>query len=307
MVLDKIILLFLLIIIGYIARKSNAVPIDIKIGISKLVLNVTLPLYIISAMQFEFSPSVLKDSGILVLVSFCVYAGVTAFSVLYTKLLKIEGKKKDVFQYVVIFSNVGYMGYPIMAELAGEIGLFYTAIYNLSFNLLTWTLGVYVMTGHRKDIEKQSYKDRIKAGITPTLIAVVLGFMFFLFSIKLPLVVKETFDSIGRTSIPLSMMFIGFILSEVHIKEIFNDWSVILLSFVRLLLTPITVWLILRAIGLEGLTLLIPTVISGMPAAASTAIVASKFDNDYRLASKLIFVTTLLSIFTIPILLKIVY
>ncbi len=192
-----------------------------------------------------------------------------------------------------------------MDAIAGEKGRFYAAIYNLSFNLLTWTLGVYLMSRHKNELNKQPLKDRLIKVINPSLCAVIIGFMFFIFSIKIPSILNETFVSIGNTTTPISMMFIGFILAEIHIKYIFNDWSVLLISFVRLLFTPIIVWLILKGFGFEGLVLTIPVVLSGMPAAANTAIVASRYDNDYRLASKLIFVTTLLSILTIPIILKV--
>ncbi len=304
MVFDKVLLLFLLIVVGYLARKLNFVPKDIKSGISSLVLNVTLPLYILTAMQFEFSPKVLKESGILIIISFSIYAAVTLFSYLYTKVFKIKDMKRDVFQYVVIFSNVGYMGYPVMDAIAGEKGRFYAAIYNLSFNILTWTLGVYLMSRHKNEVEHQALKSRLIHVLNPSLFAVIIGFTFFIFSVKIPGVLNETFVSIGKTTTPISMMFIGFILAEIHIKDIFNDFSVILLSAIRLLVIPVIVFFILKSLGFSDLVLTIPVVLSAMPAAANTAIVANRYDNDYQLASKLIFVTTLLSIFTIPLILK---
>lgn len=303
---NKIILLFLLIVIGYIAKKVKFVSSDIKGHISSLVLNVTLPLYIFTAMQFEFSTDVLKETGQLVLISFIFYGGVTAFSYLYAKGFKLKDMKRDVFQYVIIFSNVGYMGYPIMNELAGEKGRFYAAIYNLSFNVLTWTLGVFIMSRHRNSVDRPPLKDRLLHVFNPNLVAVILGFTCFLFSIKVPVLLLDTFSSVGQVTTPLSMMFIGIILAEIRLQDIVSDFSVLIVSAVRLLIVPILTWLILSAIGVDGLVLTIPVVLSAMPAAANTAIVASRYENDYQLASKLIFVTTLLSILTIPIILKII-
>lgn len=305
MVLDKVVLLFLLIVVGYIAKKMKLVPDNINDSISGIVLNITLPLYIITAMQFEFSINVLKETGILVVLSFAIYAVVTLFSYAYTKVCKIKGQKRDIFQYVVIFSNVGYMGYPVMNAIAGEKGMFYAAIYNLSFNLLTWTLGVHIVSRHKNSDEKKSLKERLSHVLNPSLVAVIIGFILFLFSIKLPTVLNDTFISIGSSTTPLSMMFIGFILSEIHFKELFNDWSVLVVSFIRLLFTPIVAYFILKGLGFKDLVLMVPVILLAMPAAANTAIIASRYENDYKLASKLIFVTTLLSIFTIPVILKI--
>jgi predicted permease len=300
--INKIIMLFLLIIIGYLAKKAKFVSSDIKGHISSLVLNVTLPLYIFTAMQFDFSTDVLKETGQLVVISFIYYLAVTIFSYMYAKGMKLSDMKKDVFQYVIIFSNVGYMGYPIMNEIAGEKGRFYAAIYNLSFNVLTWTLGVYIMSRHESSL-KPSLWDRLKNVMNMNLLAVILGFTCFLFSIEIPELFMDTFTSVGLTTTPLSMMFIGIILAEIHFKDIFNDWSVLLVSAIRLLLIPLVTYGVLKILGFNDLVLAIPVVLSAMPAAANTAIVASRYNNDYQSASKLIFVTTLLSIFTIPIIL----
>lgn len=304
--INKIILLFLLIIIGYIAKKAKFVESEIKSHISSLVLNVTLPLYIFTAMQFDFSRDVLKETGQLVLISFLYYLGVTILSYMYAKGFKLKDMKKDVFQYVIIFSNVGYMGYPIMNEIAGDQGRFYAAIYNLSFNLLTWTLGVYIMSRHQNRLERPSVKDRLKHIFNPSLVAVILGFLCFVTSFKLPAIVMETFTSVGGVTTPLSMMFIGIILAEITFKDMVADWSVLLVSMIRLLMIPLLTWVILSALHFEGLVLTIPVVLSAMPAAANTAIVAARYENDYHMASKLIFMTTLLSIVTIPIILKII-
>jgi len=304
--IGKVVALFLLIIIGYLARKFKGVDPSIKGHISALVLNVTLPLYIFTAMQFEFSKDVLKEAGQLVVISFSFYFVVTLISYGYTKLFKVTGKKRDVYQYVLIFSNVGYMGYPIMYEIAGEKGMFYAAIYNLSFNILTWTLGVYLMTRHQNSERKISTKEKLKNVINPSLIAVILGFTCFMFSISLPDLLIDTFKSVGQVTTPLSMMFIGIILAELHIKDILGDSSMYLVALMRLLVLPILTFLVLNALNVEGLVLTIPVVLSAMPAAANTAIVAQRYDNDYQLASKMIFVTTLSVIVTIPIILKII-
>lgn len=301
---SKIVSLFLLILIGYIAKKVNFVKSDIKGHISSLVLNITLPLYIFTAMQFEFSTDVLKESGLLVLISFVYYAFAFTLANGVTKVFKFKDMKRDIFQYMITFSNVGYMGYPVMYELAGEKGMFYAAIYNLSFNLLTWTLGVYIMSRHRGEEEKQTLKERLKHVINPSLVAVLLGFSCFLFSIQVPELINETFRSIGRVTTPLSMMFIGIILAEIKFKTIFTDWSVFFISAIRLLVLPLVTYLILSSLGFSGLVLMIPVVLSAMPTSANSAIVASKYGNDYTLASKMIFVSTLFCIVTIPLIIK---
>jgi len=303
--LNKVIALFLLIIIGYLAKKFKAVDGSIKGHISRLVLNITLPLYIFTAMQFEFSTEVLKEAGLLVVISFSFYFVVTLLSYGYTSLFKMTGKKRDVYQYVLIFSNVGYMGYPIMYEIAGDKGMFYAAIYNLSFNVLTWTLGVFLMSRHKED-RNLPLKARLAHVINPSLVAVVLGFTCFVTGFRLPDLLIDTFKSVGQVTTPLSMMFIGIILAELHIKDILGDWSMYLVTLMRLIIIPLSTYGVLWILGIRGLVLTIPVVLAAMPAAANTAIVAERYDNDYQLASKMIFITTLTVILTIPIILRVI-
>lgn len=303
---SKIISLFLLILIGYTAKKTRLIKGDIQSALSTLVLNVTLPLYIFTAMQFEFSPDVLVEAGWLVLISIGYYAGAFGIAHLTTKVFRFKDMKRDIFQYMIIFSNVGYMGYPVMYQLAGEKGMFYAAVYNLSFNVLTWTLGVYIMSRHEDQVEKRSIKERLIHVINPSLVAVIIGFIFFLFSIPVPAVLLDTFKNVGAATTPLSMMFIGIILSKISVKTIFSDWGVLLISLIRLLIMPLITYGILSLLGLTHLLLTIPVVLAAMPASANSAIVASRYGNDYQLASKLIFVSTLLCIVTIPIILWVI-
>ncbi len=302
---SKIVSLFLLIMIGYIAKKLNVVKSDIKGHLSTLVLNITLPLYIFTAMQFEFSRDVLKETGILVVISVVYYAVVYLFANGFTKVTKQKDMRRDIFQYMITFSNVGYMGYPIMYELAGEKGMFYAAIYNLSFNVLTWTLGVYIMSRHKSEVEHQSMKERLVHVLNPSLFAVIIGFTCFLFSIKVPIALIDTFKSVGSATTPFSMMFIGIILAEIKVQSIFTDIWVFIVSAIRLIVIPLTTFVILKVLGLNGLLLMIPVVLSAMPTSANSAIIASRYGNDSELASKMIFVSTLFCIITVPFILKI--
>ncbi|MCH4889317.1 AEC family transporter [Acidaminobacter sp. JC074] len=301
---SKIVSLFLLIMIGYIAKKLNVVKSDIKGHLSTLVLNITLPLYIFTAMQFEFSTDVLQETGMLVIISFIYYAVVYLLANGFTKLTGQKDTRRDIFQYMITFSNVGYMGYPVMYELAGEKGMFYAAIYNLSFNILTWTLGVYIMSRHKSQEENQSIKERLVHVLNPSLFAVILGFMCFLFSIKVPSVLIDTFKNVGSATTPLSMMFIGIILAEIKLQSIFTDVWVFIVSGIRLLVLPIMTFYVLRFLGFDGLLLTIPVVLSAMPASANSAIIASRYGNDSQLASKMIFVSTLFCIISVPFILR---
>lgn len=307
--LEQVVILFLLIIIGFVIKKLKVISNDMNRDISNLVMNVALPAFIIRAMNFSFEPDVLIKSGKLIVISVCVYSFVITFSFFVTKLMRVSGTTRDIYQYVITFSNVGYMGYPVIKALMGDIGVFYAALYNISFNVLTWTIGVYFLT--RNNFEKDekvsnNKKIGIKKFINPGLVAVIIGFILFLFSIELPYTIYKTLDIMGSLTTPLAMIFIGSILADVKAWEIFTEIKVFIVCAIRLLILPVLVMIALNALGFSGHLVSIPVIITAMPAAANAAIMASRFNNDYHLTSKMVFLSTLFSIFTIPLIVMLV-
>jgi len=297
MVLQQVFVIFLLIVIGAVVKRLKVVTDDVIREVGSLVLNVTLPAFLITSMNMEFSPSVLKSSAIFLVISLSVYV----FGILMVKpatwLLKVDGKAMDVYEYIILFSNFGYMGYPVIDLIYGSQGVFYAAIYNLPFSFLVWTHGVHVLRRHTDSAVGNSKRFHINA----SLIAIVAGFILFLLSVELPGPIFDSLTLVGSMTTPLSMMFIGFILADSDFKQLTMDWKVYAFSVLRLLIMPICVYLVLKTMGFEGLLLGVPVVISAMPAAANSAVIAAQYGSDYQLASRAIFISTLLSIATIPL------
>lgn len=302
--LEQVLILFLLIIVGYIVKKRGIVTDNINRELSSLVLNILLPAFLIKSMNFSFDLDVLIQSGTLVAISFSIYAITISLSYFVTYVLKEKDMRKDIFQYILAFSNVGYMGYPVVDAILGPQGVFLTAIYNLSFSILVWTYGVFLMKRTPDRLRGihtySSLRHKIKAAFNPGLVAITIGFMLFLFSIELPYPLFRALELVGNTASPLSMMFIGFVLAEVPIKEVYTDVNAFVISLVRLIAYPAIVLIGLKILGFSGYLLQIPVLITAMPAAANTAILASRYENDVRLGSKIIFISTLVSIVTIP-------
>ncbi len=308
--LEQVIVLFLLIVVGYVIKKLKVISNDMNRDISNLVMNVALPAFIIKAMNFSFAPDVLIKSGKLVVISGCIYFFVIVFSFFVTKIMKVNGQTRDVFQYTIVFSNVGYMGYPVIKALMGDIGVFYAALYNLPFNVLTWTIGVYFLTRNGDNATGGSTNTggnlSIKRFINPGLVSIIIGFGLFLFSIELPYPIYKTLDLMGSLTTPLAMLFIGSILADVKSSEILSEKRVFVVCIIRLLILPALVMLILKSLGFGEHLLSIPVIITAMPAAANAAIMASKFNNDYHLTSKIVFLSTLFSVLTIPMIVMVI-
>jgi len=300
-IMTQVAVLFLLIIVGFLARKFNVVTEVMNDEVVSLITKVTLPAFIISSMNYEFSREALIESMNFLLISIAIYVGVILCSFSIVKLLRTSHDKMDIYQYALTFSNVGFMGYPVISLVYGSMGVFYAAIYNLPFNILVWTYGIYLLTRHHPNVTKLSFKQKMKQILNPGVLSIVIGFSIFLTSFKIPAPIQETLSLIGGMTTPLSMMFIGFLLSEIKIIELINNAKDYVVVIFRLIITPFVVYILLSFAGLKGYMLGIPVLITAMPVAANAAVFASMYGADSKLASKLVFISTLLSVFTVPL------
>lgn len=294
-VLIQILVLFLLILVGYLCRYKNIMDESTTAGLTNLVMTIFLPSMIISSMQIDFDVSLINNIISLVLISILMYSVTIVIALLLKKFLS-KDNDIGIYQYVVIFSNVGFMGYPVIEAIFGNEAVFFTSIFNLPFNLLVFTIGTYLLNKNN-----EGYTFSFKKILSPAIIAVLLGLSLFILRIKLPSPIFKSLDMLGSITTPLSMLVIGSLLSQSSIKESFINKKLYLISFIRLIALPIIVFIILKPYIDNPLLLGIPVIISAMPAASNTAIMAKSYDANYNLASQAVFLTTLCSIVTIPL------
>lgn len=286
--------LFILLLIGFVLKKTNIMSDELGKGLSTLIIYATLPALVITSMNYEFSKDMLSNSLMILFIGFFIYSGTILLSILFTKIFHTQNPQTGVYKFLIIFSNVGFMGYPVVELVFGKIGVFYAAIFNLWFNVLLWTVGVFLVNSNDNKI-------RIKSLINPGTISVIIGFTLFIFSIKLPQPLYISLNKLGSTTTPMSMLVVGSLLGDAKFKEIFLNTKLIVISLLRLFIIPITILLILSLFDLNEMIIGIPVLICAMPCAANCAIFARRYDSDYRLASQGVFLSTLMSIFTIPL------
>ena len=298
-IFSQVLVLFLLILVGYIAGKQQMITKHGAKEISTLVLYITLPALIIRAMQFDFSIELLGQSLKMIGMAIAVYAATISLSYLFAKLLRAKGKEKDVFQTAMIFPNVGFMGYPITQGLYGTQGIFYTSLFNMPFDLLMWTVGVHMLS--RSSDSTASKKKGLAALFNPGTIAVAIGFTLFILSIKLPPILDSTLLYLASATTPLAMLAVGSTLARTRVDAIFANKKLLLTAVIKVAVIPAIMIVLFTILKLDGYFLKIPIIITAMPVAANVAIFATRYESDELLASQLIFLTTLMSLVTIPL------
>ncbi|GCD12193.1 AEC family transporter [Clostridium tagluense] len=290
---NQVMVLFIVMMVGFYAKKKKFFNIIVDKGLSELLLNITLPFMIVTSFNIKYEATMVNNAQKILIYSFLIHIGLIFISKIL--FFKFPSNKQQVFRFVTIFCNVGFMGYPVLESIYGGVGVFYAAIFNIPFNLLVWTVGVMLYTGEK------DFKSMRKAIANPAIIAVFIGIILFVFSIRLPLPIENSLKLVGSTTTPISMIIVGSMLAEMKFKDIFSDISIYYATVVRLLIVPMLIYVVLKFLKVDELLLNICVILQAMPAAVITAIIAEKHGGDSLLASQCVFITTMVSVITIPI------
>lgn len=290
---DLQITIFCLMLAGYLLTKLNVLTLDARKPLSGLLINFILPCNIIVSFMIDLNHSILKDCIVIFLVSTCIQIfSAVAGHFLYPGAQK---EKLSVLQYGTLVSNAGFMGNPIAQGLYGMQGLLYASVYLIPQRIVMWSAGVTCFTGNRG-------KNVIKKICThPCIIAVVIGLIMMLAQIDLSSGLDKTVHYASDCTTAVSMIVIGNILAGVDKREIINK-DIFWFCLVRLLLIPLIVLACCRLVHMDEFITNVSVVLAGMPAAATTAILAAKYDGDASFAAEIVFLSTLLSLITVPIL-----
>lgn len=298
-VLNQVIILFIILIVGFAAGRFNILDSTGTRKLSEVLLYVSSPMMILNSFFIEFS----KDRIVNVLWVVGTGIGMFVISILLSKVFfgRFEEKVVPVLRFTAIFSNCGYMGLPFVNSIFGSEGVFYASFYIVTFHTVLWTYG-YMMYGG-KGTRRQIIR---KLLISPSIIALYIGLIIFIFSIPVPEAIKGAVGAVGDMTMPLSMLIIGGVMSTTKLHTVFSDWRVYLASFIRLIFMPLLYFVLAYITGVPTLPAAVLVTALAMPAAANTTIFAELFDKDSVFASKCVSVSTLLSIITAPIVISVV-
>ena len=285
--------IFSLMLAGYLLTKLNVLSAEARTPLSNLLINFILPCNIITSFIMEFNKKIMMDCLSIFIVSLVIQAVVVITSKYFYP--KTNTRQLPVLQYGTIVSNAGFMGSPIAQGLYGDQGLLYASIYLIPMRAVMWSFGVTCFT-------KTKGKGVLKKILThPCIVAVFIGMFLMITQIQLPKGIEQTIRYAGNANTALSMIVIGNILAEVKASELL-DLKAWWFCLVRLLIIPLFVFAGCYFSGVDELVKQVSVVLAGMPAAATTAILASKYDGDAQFAAKIIFLSTLLSMISVPIL-----
>ena len=328
-IIYNVALLFIMMVPGVILKKCNFVSDGFGKGVSNLVLYIAQPSLIFLAYLREFDLEILINA--IYVFAFSVLAHIIFAMAAFFSFKRTPDGMRRMLRFSTVFSNAAFMGIPLISAVLEPIypgATLYASIYNITFNLFLWSLGVYICTEDRDEdgdgvtdgdiatdyhvVKKSTSKSLIKALIHPVTLAAALGLVFFLLPIHtyLPQILVDALVMMKNLVAPLSMLVIGLRLSDIDFKGITKDKGLFECIMMRHILLPVALVLVIQLFAL-----LIPIapvvknvvmILAAAPVATSATMFAEKYDCDAAYVSKVVTVSTLLSIITMPLVMLLV-
>jgi predicted permease len=288
---------------GFAAAKMRYIDERVGRGLSKFLVNFILPALIIESMQRPFSPALRNEALTVLAISFGVYAVSFPLAWLLIKAERVKGGEAGAHAFAAVFSNVVFMGFPVMEAIFGRDSLFAVSVYNIPFQLLAFSVGPYMLA------HGAGKKTRLGLGsfLTPAAGAALVGFALFIGRITIPAPLAQALESFGNCTTPLSMALIGSIIARMEIGKLAGNPRLYATTAFRLAVFPLVLYVALRALGFSGILLALPVVVGAMPVAVNSAILAEAYGGDSETASSLVAISTLISLVSIPLLASLLF
>ncbi|MBR6782829.1 MAG: AEC family transporter [Clostridia bacterium] len=296
--------LFLLMACGFFARKRGIIDDIASKRLSTLIIKIGQPLMIISALvEAEFSYENLTDGLIIVALGMVLHAIMAGMAFVICKGFRDLDERK-ITEFSLVFTNAGFIGFPIMEALFGPKGLFLASFYVISFHLFLWSWGIAILARKRSDIKLTVKKIFINLGSIPCLIGVLLYMAVIPFpNFVIPAFVSKFMVYLSNLCTPISVLITGALLATRTPKQIFGSKKIYYFSAMKLVGIPLVVCVLAKLIGLPEHLILFATVEAALPSAATITMFSEMYDLNAGYASQTVGTSSLLSVGTLPLVL----
>jgi len=294
-ILTEILILFIYVLLGFYVKKKNFVSEAGIQDISKIVVNVAMPLLVISSINIDYKPEYGHNMMVIAIISFFYLLFLTLSSKQLLRFFKSHQGDKNSMRYALLFGNIVFLGFPLCYGLFGDIGVLYASVYVAMQNIFQWTIGVHFFNSGKFEI-----KD-LKKLLNPGLIGITIGMFLFFLNIKTPPMMLRVIKGVGSISIPLSLMMIGATLGDFKLMNIISDKGAQFVSFFKSLGFPIFFLIFLFFMPIDSTLKSVLTIMAAAPVQASAAVIAKSFGGDSVVVAKSVALTTFLCIGTIPL------
>ena len=291
-VAGSVLTLFLLMAVGFFFGKRGLLSKGTLKEMSTLLLYVVCPIIMVNTfLAREPDVETLRE----LLISGAILVGTYVLNILFiAPWFRKQGEDRGVLRFAAIYGNTGFMGIPLIQAVLGEAGMIPTVVSLAVFNIFAWTHGISLVGGRGQSSLK-------KALVNPGVIGFVLALGLFLLRVRLPAPVSSALSFVGNLNTPLAMLVIGGQMAAVDFRSLFGDWRLYAVSALKLLVIPLITMLVMLPFGLDRVTFTAIAILAGCPVAGVTSLFCERNGRDTSLAARLVTVSTILCIVTLPL------
>ena len=299
--------LFAIVVVGYIAGKLGYMGGTFDKKLSKVVIDITCPALILSSAMTGELPDrryILPLLGISVL----TYVLLTVVALLLPRLLTKKKDDEGVIGFAMMFGNVGFMGYPIVASIFGHEAVFYAAVLNVVNTFTVFTVGTMLIVGKNQEStveeKEMSQKKMLRKVLYSTpMLSAYLTMLIVALEIKdIPEFISQPLTMIGNITVPAALLIIGSSMSQLPLRALLGNSTIYTTTLMRLAILPVGIHYLMTLLGFSSFVVGINTVVIAMPVATYGTILCLRHGKDTTLITEVTFITTLLAMISIPLL-----
>lgn len=293
--LQVMVVLFIIVVLGYALCKLGYMGEDFDRKLSSIVVDVTCPLLILSSVMGESLPDrtlILPLLG----VGFLTYVLLLVFGFFVPRLIAADRDDQGMIGFALMSANVGFIGYPIVSSIFGAKAVFYAALLNMPNTFFIFTAGVMLVKG-----EYSVRKLNLKLLFSPAMIAAFVAALLVALDVHTPEIVARPVTMVGNITVPAALMIIGSSMARLPLHDIIGSPKVYVASVVRLGVVPVSLYFLFKVCGVSDIVNEINTVVIAMPVASFGTMFCMKYGRNPALMTEMTFITTVGSIFTIPL------
>ncbi len=302
--LEGIFEVLFIIAIGVVLTKKGWFGSNMSAVFSKLVMKISLPLYMLCQMEKDFThDSLIRIAPDLILPFASIFLAY-AVGRIAAKVLHIRRERQGVFVTCFFIANTIFIGLPVNLALFGTQSVPSVMLYYMANTTMFWTLGIYHIVndsqGGKGNMPLFSAQT-IKKVFSPPLMGFLIGLIFVLANVKLPGFLLTSFQYVGNMATPLSLLVIGIEMAGISLSDVHWDRDVIGALVGRFIVCPACVLALLPFIPVTPMSAQVFTMQASMPAMTQMTVVAKSIGADVCYSTQVTFITVIMGIVVIPL------
>lgn len=288
--------LFVIVIVGFISHRMELIDCHFEKKLSGFVINVTCPALIIASTMGDKMPD-RSHIPILLGVSIMTYTLLISLAYVLPYIMRVPRDLFGMYRFMLTYSNVGFIGYPVVASIFGPEAVFYACILNIANTLTVFVWGVMFISG-------ESLKEgfNFKLLLSPAMVATYISIIVVYMGLQTPKPIAMPLSMLGNMTVPASLIVIGASLADMPPRKMMGTPHIFMMSALKLIILPLLTYFIFTAIGIDSHIASINMFLLAMPVASFGTMFCMKMGKDETTMSQGTFWTTLLSVASIPLL-----